>query len=199
MKSLFQQFARPEQNLLGWLAGRLMAWKNRARSEIFVTRLAPQPGERLLEVGFGPGVDLSRLRDAVGERGSVAGLDASTEMVRQAGRRFAQGQVDIRTGSAEALPWADASFDAALSINSIAFWPDPGAGLMELCRVLRPGGRIVVAMQPMWRGASEADSRGWSEQLALMAGSAGFADLQTGIGEPLEPNPTAFLAARKPG
>lgn len=197
MKGIFQQFAKPEENALGWLAGWLMARKNRDRSERFLQRLAAREGESILEVGFGPGVDLVRVRRAVGPSGRVAGVDASAEMLRQAGSRAVEHRADIRLGSAETLPWEGASFDAVLSINSIAFWPDPQAGVVEIHRVLRPGGRVLVAMQPMWRGATEADSRGWAERLRTMAAAVGFEILEAATSAPLRPTPTAFLTARK--
>lgn len=198
MKGLFQQFANPEENVLGWLAGVLMARKNRARSELFLQRLAAREGESILEVGFGPGVDLVRLRTAVGSSGRVSGLDASAEMLRHAGRRAAEHEADLRLGSAESLPWEDASFDAVLSINSIAFWPDPQAGVAAIHRALRPGGRVLVAMQPMWRGATEEDSRDWAERLRRMAGAVGFDDVDAATSAPNRPTPTACLTARKP-
>lgn len=182
---------------MGWLAGRLMALKNRARSQLLLTRLAPRKGERVLEVGFGPGIDLVRLRTAVGPDGSVAGIDASGQMLRQARKRTADHDVDTRLGSAESLPWPDAFFDAVLSINSIAFWPDPEAGLAEIHRVLRPGGRVVIAMQPMWRGASAEDSERWRDRLRSAAEGLGFVQIDADTSAPLKPNPTAILAAAK--
>jgi len=65
-----------------------------------------------------------RLRAAVGLSGSVAGIDASGQMLRQARKRGVDHDADTGLGSAESLPWPPAAFDAVLSINSIAFWPD---------------------------------------------------------------------------
>src|SRR5690606_40261299 len=86
VESFFSQFAHP-RGRLGWFVGHLMAWKNGARSRWALDLLSPRPGERILEVGFGPGVDVRRLLERVGESGFVAGVDVSVEMVRQARAR----------------------------------------------------------------------------------------------------------------
>ena len=57
------------------------------------------------------------------------------------------------------VPWADGAFDCAYSINCVQFWPDKAAGFAELWRVLRPGGRIVIALQPRHKGATEQNAR----------------------------------------
>jgi SAM-dependent methyltransferase len=73
-------------------------------------------------------------------------------MVRQAERRFrrevAGGRMEIRRGKVEALPFDDGRFDRVVSVNTIYFWPDPAAAASELRRVLRPGGRVVLALRP---------------------------------------------------
>ena len=58
--------------------------------------------------------------------------------------RIRSGVVEIRKAPASQLPFADMTFDAAMSINSLQVWPDPHAGLREIRRVLRPGGRIAL-------------------------------------------------------
>jgi ubiquinone/menaquinone biosynthesis C-methylase UbiE len=71
-------------------------------------------------------------------------------MVAQATRRnaaaIARGQVALGLGSAHELPYADGSFDKAVTVNSIQFWPDMTVGLREVGRVLRPGGRLVIIL-----------------------------------------------------
>jgi ubiquinone/menaquinone biosynthesis C-methylase UbiE len=182
MSSILAQFGHP-QGMRGWLVGHLMAVKNGARSRWTLSELRAQPGERVLEVGFGPGVDVRRLLRCVGEEGHVAGVDVSAEMVRQARARnraaARAGRADLRQGSVGALPFAELSFDAAYSVNSAFFWPDLEAGLREIRRVLRDGGRALVAVQPMWKGATETDAERWSERLASAMGEAGFAKVET--------------------
>jgi SAM-dependent methyltransferase len=181
LRRFFRQFGKPE-GLLGEFVGHLMAIKNGARSRWALALLEPRAGERVLEIGCGPGVDLRRLGEAVGGDGSVTGVDLSPVMVRQTLRRnreaVAGGRARILEGSAMALPLPDAAFDAAYSSNSAQFWPDLERGQRELYRVLRPGGRSVVAVQPMHRGATETDALGWGERLSRAMVGAGFVDVR---------------------
>lgn len=109
--------------------------------------LEVQPEDRVLEIGFGPGVGIQLLAGTVSS-GRVAGIDLSEEMVRQAVDRnrsgIKAGVVELRQGSVERLPYESAAFDKALAINSMQLWPDAVAGLREARRVLRPRGRIAL-------------------------------------------------------
>jgi ubiquinone/menaquinone biosynthesis C-methylase UbiE len=73
-------------------------------------------------------------------------------MVEQARARNAtaiqSGRVDLRHGSVESLPFNDDSFDKALAINAMQVWPDPGAGLREIRRVMKRGGGIALGFTP---------------------------------------------------
>ncbi len=175
-RSIWQQFSRPT-GALGWLVGHLMAIKNRERSEWLMPLLGVQPNDRVLEIGFGPGVDVRRVCAAApGVR--VAGIDHSEEMLRQARKRNAatvrEGRVDLRLGSAFPLPFPDAAFDRAFSVNTVQFWPDRAAGLAELHRVLEPGGLLAIAIQPRNQGATEETTREWGARLSAELQAAGF-------------------------
>ncbi|MBI3122039.1 MAG: methyltransferase domain-containing protein [candidate division NC10 bacterium] len=102
-------------------------------------------GEAVLDLGCGAGLDALLAAQLVGPAGRVAGIDLSPEMlaVAEAGRAEAGfPQVEFREASAEALPFPDASFDAALSNGVLNLIPDKPAALREIFRVLRPGGRL---------------------------------------------------------
>jgi ubiquinone/menaquinone biosynthesis C-methylase UbiE len=150
-------FARP-RGLVGRLAGRFMAATNGRSSREVAAALPLKDGDTVLEVGYGPGVLLAALRDRP-ERPVLVGVDPSAEMAEAAGRRVPEAEVRLGTADATGLP--DASVDHAVSLNTVAIWPDLDAGLDELCRVVRPGGTVTLA----WHGA-HARSR-ISRSLAL--------------------------------
>jgi len=147
---LLRMFGRP-QGVLGRLGGIIMARMNQQCASWVIDLLNIQPHERVLEVGFGPGVGIQLLARAA-SAGYIAGVDASEAMVAQATARNRQvierGRVDLRHGFVERLPFADHTFDKALAINSMQVWPDAVAGLREIWRVLKPGGRIALAFTP---------------------------------------------------
>ena len=114
--------------------------------------LALEPEDRLLDVGCGGGL---LLRDALGSGATVTGLDHSDDMVRLA-RERAPG-ADVVVGSAERLPFKDASFTAIAMSIVFFFLPDPIAVLRECRRVLAPGGRLALyTTSPALRGTPAA-------------------------------------------
>jgi SAM-dependent methyltransferase len=155
---LLHAFGRP-RGLLGWLGGRVMARTNRDANRWVVDLLGIETGMRVLEVGCGPGAGLAEAL----ARGAafVCGVDPSEVMLNQARARnapaLAEGRLAIRLASADSLPFDDASFDVAFAVNSAQVWPDPVAGLKEVRRCLRPGGRVALAFTsyagPLPRGA----------------------------------------------
>lgn len=107
--------------------------------------LALRAGERVLDVGVGPGYLALEMARAVGAEGKVCGIDVSEVMLGLASKRCAgMDWVELRAGDAATLPFDDASFDAAAAVQVYLFVADVDAALGELHRVLRPGGRAVV-------------------------------------------------------
>ena len=109
--------------------------------------LDPQPGERVLDIGSGPGLLAHELAEALGPQGRVEGVDVSEAMLAIArGRRAAPGAAPVafQQVSATELPFPDASFDAAVSTQVYEYVEDMPAALAEVRRVLRPGGRLLV-------------------------------------------------------
>ncbi len=119
----------------------------------FVTRarlrevLDAQPGERILEVGPGTGYYTLDVADWVGPQGEIEILDLQREMLDHTmGRAAERGLSNISPTQADAtaLPYDDASFDAAHLTTVLGEIPDQDAAVRELARVLKPGGRLVV-------------------------------------------------------
>jgi ubiquinone/menaquinone biosynthesis C-methylase UbiE len=100
--------------------------------------------QRVLDVACGTGALTVAVADRVSPGGAVLGLDANPEMLAVARRKHAE--IEWRDGRAESLPFADASFDAVVSQFGLMFFDDRVAALREMQRVLRPGGRLVVAV-----------------------------------------------------
>jgi len=101
-------------------------------------------GDRVLDVACGTGALTLTAANIVGSAGSVVGLDANPEMLAVARRKPVQ--IEWLKGTAEALPLPDNSFDAVVSQFGFMFFDDKPRALREMIRVLRPGGRLAVAV-----------------------------------------------------
>ncbi|MDQ3168487.1 MAG: methyltransferase domain-containing protein [Chloroflexota bacterium] len=175
---------------MGRLTARLMRQGNASLNVWMVERLAVKPRDRVLEVGFGPGVVLAELLIRVPD-GIVVGVDASELMVRQARSRHAAditaGRLELRQGDAGSLSDSDESFDVVCGTHVIYFWPDPVATVRELGRVLRPGGTLALAYQERDRmpgraalGLSQAGARLFGPgEVENVVRAAGFVDIRT--------------------
>jgi arsenite methyltransferase len=107
-----------------------------------------RPGEHVLDLGSGAGLDAIVAARAVTPGGTITGLDMAESMVAKARRAAAlldMGNVTFERGEAESMPFDEASFDAALVNGIFNLCPDKPPVAHELHRVLRPGGRAVVA------------------------------------------------------
>ena len=143
-------FAHPSGRL-GRLAGRFMLWTNKHDGVLDV--LGVQPGQDILEIGYGPGGLIRQLAERT-DAASVRGVDPSPEMRDQAIRhnrravRAGRAQLDLGTADRTGLP--DACVDRVVSVRNVAMWPDLEAAAGELHRVVRPGGTVVNA----WHGGT---------------------------------------------
>jgi arsenite methyltransferase len=135
--------------------------------------LAPKPGERILDVGVGPGFLAAEIAGLVGPSGEVHGVDPSESMLALAAARCGEA-VRLRTGDATRLPYPDGEFGAAVSTQVLEYVADIPAALDEAHRVLRPGGRLVVLDTDwdsiVWRNSDPDRMRrvltAWDEHLA---------------------------------
>ncbi len=120
---------------------RVLSYGQDARWKDRLTRLvAPQPGERALDLACGTGDIAYRLAGA-GSR--VCGLDITPRMLQLARAKSASGRAAWTTGDMTALPFADAAFDIVTTGYGLRNVPDLDAAITEIVRVLRPGGRFA--------------------------------------------------------
>jgi SAM-dependent methyltransferase len=109
----------------------------------FADRAGVKPGMRALDVGCGPGALTAELVRRL-DPAAVAAIDPSPPFVAAVRSRF--GEVDVREGAAEQLPFPNGSFDIALAQLVVHFMNDPVAGLAEMRRVTRPGGPVAACV-----------------------------------------------------
>jgi SAM-dependent methyltransferase len=153
-------------------------------------------GERVLDVGCGPGALTAVLVDLLGPE-AVAAVDPSEPFVEAARERHPG--VDVRRASAEELPFEDGEFDAALAQLVVHFMADPVAGLREMKRVTREGGVVAACVwdvsggNPLgifWTAARDVDPDAPSEStrpgtreghLAELFSAAGIREIENGV------------------
>ncbi len=106
------------------------------------------PGEAVLDIGCGAGVDSLVAAHLAGPRGRVIGLDVTAEMIVKANSNrelLGFANVEFQVGEGEALPFPDNNFDVVISNGVLNLTVDKGKALGEAYRVLKPGGRFMVA------------------------------------------------------
>ncbi|MEV4286346.1 methyltransferase domain-containing protein [Nonomuraea bangladeshensis] len=201
IRYLVSQAHRP-RGVVGWANGWMFAHRpsNRKRNIWAVSLLDVRPTDRVLEVGFGPGVAIAEFA-ARATRGQVFGIDHSRAMVRRAARRNAAAvrarRVHLTCAPVERLPSFGGPLDAILAVNSVGFWPEPVERLGELRRLLRPSGRIALVSQPRCPGATRDTTARAAQELQDLLTRAGFTNLRVETLE-LAP-PVACVLADNPG
>ena len=142
--------ARQPSGPFGYIVAWIMARETACDNAHTLDLLGISEGDRILEVGCGHGATLGE----VVERASntrVTGLDFSQVMVNVARERndrlIAEGRVKIELGDSASLRYGNESFEKVFSVHTLYFWSEPEQHLREICRVLVPGGRLVLGFR----------------------------------------------------
>ena len=147
--ALLRQFRKPSW-LPGQLVARVMNSTHHSLTTWALTHLPLATESAILDVGCGGGSTIQQLALRA-PAGRVSGIDYSPASVAVARRTNARdidaGRVDVRVGSVSSLPFADQSFDAVTAVETHYYWPNLATDLGEIRRVLRPGGRVVIAAE----------------------------------------------------
>ena len=182
------QFSRPA-SVMGLLVLRSMNIAHARLHRWGLEAAEIRPRDKVLDVGCGGGKAIARILTRT--RREVAGVDHSPEAVETTRRlnrsAIASGRLRVLEGSVDHLPFRDGFFNVATAFETTYFWPDLQAGLIEIRRVLSPGGRLVITNEVADR---EAAGR-WAERLdmnvpdgrslAALAHEAGFLTVDISI------------------
>jgi ubiquinone/menaquinone biosynthesis C-methylase UbiE len=148
------------------------------RSRLVVRLAGARAGDTVVDIGCGPG---TAVRHAANLGATAIGIDPAPVMLRVARLTARHDRARYVAGSAEALPLGDGVADTAWSMATVHHWRDVDAGIAEVARVLRPGGRFLALEAVSSPGATGVASHGWTPQQAdafaerLRAG--GFVDV----------------------
>jgi SAM-dependent methyltransferase len=178
---VYSQFSRP-RGVLGYIAENIMARRpsNIERNDWALSLLAIKPADRILEIGFGPGIAAGK---AAAKAAEVVGLDHSVLMVRQATRRnkelVKKGKLKLMLGSVQGLTPELGLFDKIYSMNVVQFWREPAAVFHRLQTLLKPGGIILTAYMPRHVGAKDEDAVRKGRQIEDWLREAGLGQVRT--------------------
>lgn len=200
-KILFAQFGNPH-GFLGRIAGWIMAKRpsNRERNSWTVDLLNIQDGDRIIEIGCGPGLALEGCLSRAGD-GQVVGLDHSRTMLDQAQARNAEaireGRLELRLGNLEGLQNAEGSFDKACSVNVVQFLPDPAAAFGKIFSILKSSGIAVTTYMPRGKNPNRETALIMAEKIKRHMKHAGFVKIR--IDElPIKPAPAICVFGEHP-
>jgi ubiquinone/menaquinone biosynthesis C-methylase UbiE len=168
-----------------------MARRNVYDAQWTISLLDIQPNQRVLEIGFGPGVS-TQMASEKASQGFVAGIDHSKTMLQAASQRNADaiqsGRMELKHGDVASLPYPEGSFDMAYSLHSIYFWQKPLECLKEIKRVLKPGGLLAITIQPkdQWKQNVDATvmTLYFGTNLASLFSEAGYQNVHVVVPPP---------------
>jgi ubiquinone/menaquinone biosynthesis C-methylase UbiE len=178
------------------LGSGLLGRRGRRLRETIADDLALQPGDHVLDVGCGPGRLARVFAERVAPTGSVTGIDPSQQMINRATAQAGKHGVPVRfqVGYAQSLPFPDAMFDAVactLALHHVAE-DDQQTAVAEMYRVLKPGGRLLIAEfqkgpglrhpRPRWlRRSTHEDMIDRARNLVTTAGFTGISGAGTNL------------------
>jgi ubiquinone/menaquinone biosynthesis C-methylase UbiE len=168
----------------GWRYDLLVGIVTLGRERTYRCRIAEmarlQPGEAVLDVGCGTGSLALVAKESVGTTGRVCGIDPGLRQIARARHKAARRglSLDFQVGVIEQLPYPDQSFDVVLSTLMMHHLPEElkRQGLLDIARVLRPGGRLLIVDISGHMGSSHNGT----QDLPALLQAAGFSQLKTG-------------------
>ena len=184
LKTLFTNCACPK----GWMGRMVLHMMNFGHAPLTnwgLSHIGFQDCMTMLDIGCGGGATLKRLIER--SNGSkVYGIDISEESVAKAkkvNKKLLNKQVFVQQGSADSLPWKDASFDVVTAVETVYFWLNLPKCFQEIKRILKPGGQFAIMIEviegdSIWTNVVEGMTAYTPEQLKDMLVQTGFSHVE---------------------
>ncbi len=177
------EHARRPHGVLGLIVAEIMSRETLEENLAAIDMLGVREDESIVDIGTGHGRALSEICSRA-PRVQVSGIDDSKKMLAIAARKNAhlieENRVTLINTSSDSTPIPDASFDAAITMNTIYFWSNPVEHFCEIARILKPSGRFVIGFHPAGDFAvtskfpSEIYTFRSEDEVASMLGICGF-------------------------
>ncbi len=176
-KKYFSKQARKPTGLFGRLyMSRVFEKGNAELNALVYDSLAIKGNDHILEIGFGTGALINKIAGHL-NNGIIEGVDFSKSMVAIAQKKnkkfINSGKVKIYSGDFNEIRFEDSSFDAVFSVNTIYFWKNPELTISKICRLLKPGGKVVIG----FHGKSEMGKMPLSKDVFRYYSSADLTEL----------------------
>ncbi len=179
-QNIFKQFRKPS-GVLGHLVGWILSIKNKERTNWTFDNLRLKPQDKLLEIGYGPGVTLNKIANHL-TSGSIAGIDHSEIMLKQATKRnkkhIENKKVKLEQGTIWDLEYPDNHFDTIYGSNVHFFWKNPVEEFSELVKLLKPEGQLLMVFQPRWT-KTEDEVKEVAKKTRMQYAEAGLKNIKT--------------------
>jgi ubiquinone/menaquinone biosynthesis C-methylase UbiE len=151
LKTFFSEQARKPSGLFGrWVMCKIFDYGNAVLNDFMKELLSLKENDHVLEIGFGTGKLISEMAKQV-NKGLIEGIDFSDVMVAIAEKKnkkyIAEGKVIIRQGDFEKIFYNENCFDKICSSNTVYFWPHPDTCIKKIFRILKPGGKLILAFE----------------------------------------------------
>lgn len=200
LEMIKKNFKKPK-GLIGKIAGMIMATENKTLNEWTIRQLKIRPGNRILEIGYGPGYSLDYITDHYPQV-HADGIDVSKTMKRQATKRLdseiEKGDVQLFAEDvAQAEPQKN-HYHRVFTVNNYTLWEDKRSGLRNLYKALVPGGKIAITMQPRQEDANANKARTFGQEIRKDLQTCGFRRIKTRY-KKISPELAVCVTATKPG
>ena len=180
INEMAKNFEKPK-GLLGKITGLIMYFENRKINKWTIDQLKIQKNDRILEIGYGPGYAVQFILENYKPL-RVDGIDVSEKMKETASKRnknwMDSGSLRLFCGDVSQFETLSNTYDKIFSVNNYPLWEEQMKSLKQLFHFLKPGGKIILTVQPREEDATDQTARLLGESMKQDLQKAGFSNIE---------------------